>query len=858
MFKSGCLREFACWLGLTVGPFCFAQPTKPSPKPSAPPKSQTITVAVTDENGVAIPAALVFLESSPQAAPLRCETDFAGRCQFTNLAPGTYQLRVEKQGFYAVLMPALQAGITANVDVTLSHLQEVREVVNVVESPPAIDPAQTQSQEKLTGLDIINIPYPTTRDYRNALNFIPQVVNDIFGQPHIAGAETYQTLTLLDGFNVTQPADGSLRIRVSPDSLRSVNVEDSRYSAEYGKGSGGVLGLYTGIGDDHYRFSATNFIPSVQNKKGLAFDTIDPRFVFSGPLRKGKMWFFDSPDGEFENIIVSELPSGADTDHFWRSGNLAKVQTNLTSRDILTTSFNINHLHDDHAGFSPMNPLEATPQDAETAYVASVKNQHYFQGGELLETGFGFVQYGLALSPPGTLPYFISPETAGGNFFLLENTRARRWQGLTNLYLAPKQWHGRHEVKLGFDVDRLSYHGFFQRQPISFLREGQTLPASGNCLTRPLMDPSASSPCARYSVFPGDGNSRLFNFETGGYIQDRWLITNRLLVEPGLRFDWDQIIRRPLFSPRLAATYALDDEGNTKLSAGVGIVYDATSLLLVARPTAGQRTDYFFNNLGMAVDQNGNPAAAPTPVLTTFSANTSALREPRYLNWSIGVEQKLPWSLYLKAEFLQKLGTHGLVYNTLNGQPGGNFVLQNTREDRYHAFQLDLRRAFRQRYMVFGSYTRSSARSNQVLDFNVDNPILSPQGPGPYPWDAPNRFLSWGLVPFFRLPLIRQVDLAYSLEARSGFPFNVENNQQQLVGPPGSLRFPGYFSLNLFMEKRLHAAGRYFAIRFGFENITDHKNPLFVNGDIDSPQFLTFSAVDHRAFTTRIRFLGKK
>jgi hypothetical protein len=40
------------------------------------------------------------------------------------------------------------------------------------------------------------------------LNFIPGVVQDSSGQPHVAGAQTYQTLTLLDGFNVTQPANG--------------------------------------------------------------------------------------------------------------------------------------------------------------------------------------------------------------------------------------------------------------------------------------------------------------------------------------------------------------------------------------------------------------------------------------------------------------------------------------------------------------------------------------------------------------------------------------------------------------------------------------------------------------------------
>ncbi len=836
------------WLRASV--ICFAVCTflsrgslaQTATKAAGATASQNILVTVVDENDVAVTSALVFLQTSPEAVALPSVTDFAGHCEFSDLSAGTYQLRVEKQGFYSVTLtlPAVQPGAAPNIEVTLTHQQEVREVVDVVESPPAIDPAQVTDQEQLTGVDIINLPYATTRDYRYALNFIPGVVNDVFGQSHIAGSETYQTLTLLDGFNVTQPATGELLMRVSPDSLRSVDVEPSRNSAEFGKGSGGVLNLNTGIGDDHFRYSGTNFIPSVQNKKGITFDKVDPRFTFSGPIRKGKMWFFDSPDGEYDNIVITELPNGADSDRFWRFGNLAKVQTNLTTRDILTTSFNLNHLHDDHAGLSAINPVVATPSDIESAYLASLKNQHYFRGGELLETGVAFVQYNLGLTPAGTLPYFTSPETTGGNYYLFADTQARRWQGLVNLYLPPKKWHGQHEVKMGIDADRLIYHAGFQRTPISFLTATPTLPYSGVC--------SALTPCTRYSVFSGGANSSADNLETTGYIQDRWLETNHLLIEPGLRFDWDEIIRSVLFSPRLAGTYVLDSEGNTKLSAGVGIVYDATNLLLVARPSAGQRTDTFY-------DSSGNPTGS---VLTTFSANTHTLQEPRYLNWSLGLEQKLPGSIYLKAEFLQRNGSHGLVYNTADGLPGGDFVLENTRDDRYHSFEVNLRRAFRHRYSVFGSYTRSSSRSNQVLDFNVDNPILSPQAAGPYLWDAPNRFLSWGLLPFFKLPIIHELDIAYSLEGRSGFPFNVTNNQGHLVGSPGTSRFPTYFALNLFVEKRFHAFGRDWALRGGFENITDHANPAVVNADIDSTQFRTFSSFQGRAFTTRIRLLGKK
>ena len=809
----------------------------PTPAPTSP-----FTIAVTDENGVAVPSARVSLQMPP-APILRCETDFSGRCRFAAIPSGTYQLRVEKEGFYALVQPALEVGQSATLEVVLSHQQEVREVVDVLESSPAIDPAQIAAQQTLSGLDVLDIPYPATHDYRNVLNFIPGVVQDVYGQPHIAGAETYQTVTALDGFNITQPANGQVLARISSDAFRSIQVEPAREPAEFGKGSGGLLLLNTGIGNDHLHFSATDFVPSWQDKGGWKFDQLLPRLTLSGPLRKRKIWFYEALDGEYDNTVFTELPANADNGHLLRIGNLAKLQANVTSRNIVTTSFLVNHLHDQYDGLSPQSPQLSNPLDVESAYVASVKDQHYFPGGELLEAGLAFDQYKLKWTPYRTSPYYITQETLGetanGSYYLSEATRARRWQALSNLFLAPKRWHGRHDFKFGADFDRLTYDAQFARQPISFLL-GQTPPTPPNtCLTTAL--------CSRYSTFSGGSPSSTYNFESSAYAEDRWLITNRLLVEPGLRLDWDEIIRTPLLSPRLAGTYVLDNSGNTKLSAGIGLVYDPTILFLIARPLAGQRTDYFFNTSGVLT----------STVPTTFSVDRNALQAPRFINWSAGLEKKLPAAIYLKAEFLEKRGSRGFVYNTPSGS-GGNFILENTRDDRYEAFELSLRHNFRESYMLMGSYTRSRAHSNQVLDFNVDNPLLSAQQSGPYTWDTPNRFLSWGYVPLFKLPIIHQTEIAYSLETRTGFPFNVTNDQQQLVGPPGSRRFPDYFSLNLQLEKRFHLFGYYWALRGGFDNITGHANPYLVNSDIDSPQFLTFSAFEGRSFTSRIRLLGRK
>lgn len=807
--------------------------------------NQRLTVIVKDENGVAVQSARVFLGASSTPAFLRCETDFSGHCTLQHLAPGTYQLRVEKQGFYALTATPVEVGHTAAMDVKLAHLQEVREVVNVVESPPGIDVTETASAQQLTGLDVLNIPYPSTHDYRNVLNFIPSVVQDTSGQPHIGGSETYQTLTLLDGFNLTQPANGMLLLRVSTDAIRSINVENSRISAEYGKGSGGVLSINTGIGDDHYRFAATNFLPSFQVRQGFAFDKVVPRVTFSGPISKGRIWFFEGFDGEFQNKIIPELKIPPNNDYLWRAGTLTKFQVNLAPGNILSASYLFNRQHDQYLGLSVFAPATSTPSDEERGDFAMVRDQILFSGGQLLDFGFNFDEYSSNVTPHGAASFVNNGQVVGGSYYVTSDTTARRWQGVVNLALAPYHWHGRHDLKVGLDLDRLAYNPIIRRSPISYLGVGAApLPAGKTCIQ------VSPSPCSRYTLFQVGPQAEKHNAEVSTYIQDRWSPTDRLVIEAGLRYDWDEIVADSVVSPRLAASYLLDRRGNTKLSAGIGVFYDATNMVLVSRPFEGRRIDYFFNSQGLL---------SRPPVFMSFNVDQGLLQEPRFLNWSLALERKLPLEIYMKAEFLQRHGTQGFVYNAPPGSSplSTNFLLQNTRQDHYDALQISLRKNFHQTYSVTAAYTRSKARSNQVFDFNVDNPIYTQQLPGPFPWDAPNRFLTTGIVPG-GVPLLKHVDIEYSAEARTGFPFYVVNSQQQLVERPGSRRFPTFFSLNLFLEKRFDFHGRHWAVRAGFDDITGRQNPAQVNNNVDSPGFLTFGALDHRAFTARIRFLGRK
>ena len=792
------------------------------------PQSRSLLVIVLDENGVAVSSASLILTQGQTV--LRGETNYAGRYEFARLPAGTYQLRVEKEGFFALVHEEVRVGEAESIEVTLNHQREFVERVDVTYSPPAVDPARTTSSQTLDREEILNVPYNVTRDIRYALPLLPGVVQDAFSQIHIDGSSTHEIYDELDGFNITNPVSGLFTVRVNVDAVRSVVVQSSRYPVEYGKATGGIVSLKTGMGDDYFRFSATDFFPSVQSRKGLQFSNWTPRGTFSGPLRKGRAWFLLAPEVEYDLNIIRELPPGADRGTAWRFGNLAKTQVNLTPANILTGSFLVNDSNSQHAGLSRLTPVESTLNLSDAAYLLTLRDLAYFPNGVLLETGLAWSRFRDRSLPLGDQPYVITPDIVRGSFFETSHIYSDRLQVTADVVLPPVRLQGRHEFKVGTDIDRISYDQSFDRQPFSILREDGTL-------ARRVKFPASSVALARN------------NAEFSGYAQDRWSPSDRLLVEAGVRLDWDQIVRGVLVSPRLASSLMLTRDGNTKLVAGVGTYYDASNLQIISQPQAGERFDFFY-------DKTGQKLLGP-PVATSFHQGEGNPKAPQFLNWSVGLEHRFPTTTYLRLGFVQKRGFNGWTYLnpvTESTVPlSASYVFSNSRRDHYDAFQIQARHTFKGNHMVFASYVRSSATSNAVVNFSVDNPVFSPQAGGPLPWDAPNRFLSWGWVPFWW-----KCDLAYSLDWHTGFPFSVVNENQQLVGPPGSMRFPAYFALNLALERRFTFLGYQLALRAGFDDITNRHNPAFVDNNIDSPKFLTYTGIQGRTLTGRLRLLGRK
>ena len=793
-----------------------------------------LAVAVVDENGIAVSGARIsrLVLQDVGFSETSSITDYSGRTTLAVHDSLRCNLAVQKAGFYKADILGIDPE-QREIRVVLHHEQMVQEEVSVTASAPGIDTQQASDEFTLNLPEIINIPYQTSRDIRNLLPFYPGVVQDATGQIHVNGSETWATLDTLDGFDIRSPVSGVLAMRVSADAVRSIDQESTRYPVQFGRATGGVVAFYTGMGDNKFRFNTTDFLPSFQQKNGIQFDKFVPRVTFSGPIVHDRAWYFDGLELEYDNNYIQELPAGANTNHLIRGSNLSRFQFNSTAANIVSAGLLFNDYHSPYEGLSALTPQQSTTKRNTIAWLPYLRDQYSLHGGALVEIGVGVVRFTDGYEPHGTSPFELTPEQSQGSYFENLSSHSQRLEGNGAVYLPPEHWMGLHNMKAGVDVDHIGFDETVSRAPVNYLRGDGTL--------------------SRQSVFPETPPFTRHNAEVGAYVQDRWTPRAGLLLEPGLRLDYDEIVRRPELAPRLAAVYAPPAlNGHTKISGGIGRYYEHTQLEYLERAFAGIREDTYF-----AAD--GVTPAGPT-VQTTFAANYGSLREARAVNWSIGLEQKLPGNVLVAANLIRKRVGDEFTYvdQTNPAAQYGNFTLMNGRTDHDNLVEIEGRRTFANGYTLFAAFTHATARTNAAIDYNPTISLLGPQQSGPLPWGAPNRVISWGWVPFL-VPWFRKSwDFVYTVDWHSGFPYTAVNVNQQVVGEAGAQRFPDYLSFSPGLEWRFHFRGSYFGLRGVIENISNSGDYFLVNNNVASPQFGTFSEPLGRALTARIRLIGSK
>jgi hypothetical protein len=790
----------------------------------------TLKARVTDENGLPVGGAQVKLELVGGQA-FSAVTDDAGYFSVANLAAGEYTARVEKPGYFLLAGQKIELTPgTTDFSFTLNHSEEVREQVDVTVPNNRIDPSTTQSTESLSAKQIIDIPVASSHDLLQSLVVMPQVLRDNLDQLHIAGANNTEVQYLQDGVEVGDPASNGLTSRMIVEAVRNAEIQTGRFGAEYAHPGGAILDYETREGDDRWRFNATDFIPGINVQDGVNLGNYYPRVTFSGPILKDDLWFSESLDLLHTLAVQHGLPAGEPNQvRSWTGDSWSRLLWKLSPRDSLHVGFLANVDSNVNAGLDALHPQSVTTDTNGRELFGFVKEQSYFEK-TMLEVGIGVEDSLNNATPQGSAPYVLLVNGAEGNYFAKQSEDARRYQFFADAIRGPMKWFGSHTLSAGANFSGVELTQSSTRGEIQALRADMTLD--------------------RLTTFTGDADFHVANTLAGGFVQDSWSPGAHLVAQAGVRADWDRLFQAALVEPRLSLNFMPFKDNRAKFSIGWGMYDIPLNLSLIGQVYDQQQVDTLYGPTGKI------PVEGPaTSAFILPAAGLQSLQQPYFDIASAGWQERIGQDTLVSLELLARDQHHGLVYETLSpGRIGSDFLLQSSRRDKYRGATVTARHTFKNSAELFGSYTRSRASTDQLLQPTLGALYFAAQQPGPLSWDAPNRILTWGSIP----TPIWGVLFSFLVDYRTGYPYSAINQQQFLIGMANSLRFPDYASLTVGFEKKFTFRKCIFAARLSVINVLDRPNPDVVVNNVDAPNYGTFTGGQGRAFTARLRFVGRK
>lgn len=744
---------------------------------------------------------------------LQSVSDDEGRYGFPGLIAGDYQLSVELNGFQKY-----EQKISVQIDASIEHdlmlkPETVSATVTVKQDPTDAATTDTTAPGVITSAALQDAPL-IDQKFQDALPLLPGVVRGPDGTLNIKGTRPSQSGILVSSLNVTDPVTGNPAIELPLEAVETVNVYSNPYSAEYGKFTGAVTAIETRSGTNKLRYLFTGTLPRprVRDDHVYGIGAATPRIAVGGPIKKDKLFFFQSLEYRFVRTNVPSLdnlnvPSDIKRESF---DSFSRLDYVINPENRLTVSFSLFPQKVDYFNLNTFNSIETTANFHERGWFVALNEQAAFKSGALLQSSFSAKEYDGDIfgNSPGL--YKIGPSRNFNGWYDRQHRDSRRYELLEIYSFAPPKWHGTHSLKAGINYSHTSFDGTDFSQPVMILHADGT----------------------RYQLinFIGGGSLKQRQNEYSLFLQDKWEINNRLTLDAGVRFDRDQIGGQNNFAPRVGFVFAPTKSGSTVVRGGVGLFYDKIPL------NVGAFTQY------------------PNQQVITFSANgATVLDGPRLFRNTAPAEFKNPYSLagniQVDHQFTERLLLR-LGYEERHTrrdfiiQPSSStnqLLLQNGGRSLYREFQAVARFRFQEGRNIFLSYVRSQARGD-LNDYNtyfgnLRNPVIRPNEYGRQNFDAPNRLLFWG---DFALP--HEIVISPVVEYRNGFPYSLLNEQQDFVGARNSGgRLPHLLTLDVLLMKGLALPfkGKKYHGRAGitFFNVTNHFNPRDVQNNIASPQF---------------------
>jgi hypothetical protein len=742
-------------------------------------------------------------------ATLETETDGKGNYVFVAVPLGTYTLEAVSPGLEA----QQTVSITANqilVSLELKPREVSSSVVVRADETGSKEPAASETISEKTLRDAPNV----NERFESALPLIPGVVRGPDGRINLKGTRDTQSGALVNSANVTDPVTGSPALNLPIDVVQSVEVISNPYDPQYGRFTGAVSTVATKTSNfDNFHYSVQNVVPRLRDRAGTidGIGAATPRTTFTGPILKDRIAVTQSFEYRYVRTPVNSLPPFSRDTKLESFDSYTQFDFILTPKQTATASFALYPQKFDYLGLNTFTTQLSTPDLHQRGYQIYAQHRWIIGDGGLLTSQFSYKTFDADITAQNNNPYVLLLETTEGGFFNRQARRSSRTSLQESYGFAPRKFAGTHQFTVGLSYDHSEYNGRQIFLPVE-------------------IDGVSNTPVERIS-FTSPASYNTNQNETAWFAGDQWAIIPRLTLSLGVRFDNDAITSSTHAAPRAGFLLALTGDGKTMLKGGIGLFYDRVPLMIPTFPDLPDRTV-------TRLDQNG------AAVSSVFYKNeiTGGLQNPRSTSWNLELDRQFLEGLWLRVAYEQRITTNDFVVSPVSAGDAGALELSNRGSDSYREFQVAVRYKVRQ-HLLNASYVRSRAYGD-LNDFNqffgnIAQPVIQPDARGRLPFDAPNRFLFWGTIAApWKLTVVPVYDL------HTGFPYSVENEFREYVGPRNIDRFPRFSSCDLQVtrpislpvgEKRIRAR-----VGASIFNIFNHDNPRDVQNILASSRFGEF------------------
>ena len=557
---------------------------------------------VQDATGMVVAQATIHAESPAQLGSRVTASDAAGAYQFQGLAPGEYTLTFEFTGFQTVTSTVrVSVGAMARLDVSLP-MATVTEAVTVTAPKPSLLTARGGgSTMRMADLERL----PTGRTPSLVAEFAPGLTNNTpnVNQVTISGAVAYDNVFLLNGVDIGDNLFARPDDLFVEEAIEETQVLTSAVSAEYGRFSGGVVNAVTKRGGDLFSGSVrsnlsnaawTNETPFEEAAGQKRQDKMDRYYegTLGGPLSKNHAWFFFTGRSQQSDTSLTLAQTAAP---FQQTDDQQRWDLKVTARPMTNQTVQAQYMDRRQSKFAPSLPITIDPtggDHTETPGNLFVTNWNGVMANRFFTTAqysrktnhprFGNSSTRLQDSPfltigrvsPGGLQF-------GPIYFDRTDPEDRDNNQLTGSvsYFGSKPGLGTHDVKAGAERFSLVLRGGNSQSSTGYLFNTDYASTAGKPLTEasgrviPVWIPGSTTVG---NTLPTRG-AELDITTTSFYLQDRWTL-DRLTLDLGMRYEYVSSeatggapsIGAQSIVPRLAASYAMREDGGTVLGASYG------------------------------------------------------------------------------------------------------------------------------------------------------------------------------------------------------------------------------------------------------------------------------------------------